>query len=60
MSKFSPIVFAGEARHSEERLAHTTMGRAFLVGGREMKTSVTSCASLFRCPFSLFVAKCPS
>jgi 3-deoxy-7-phosphoheptulonate synthase len=30
---FPRVVFAGEARHLEERLAEATMGRAFILQG---------------------------
>nr|CAB3500615.1 unnamed protein product [Digitaria exilis] len=36
---FPPIVFAGEARHLEERLADAAMGRAFLLQGGDCAES---------------------
>ncbi|KAJ0526694.1 putative 3-deoxy-7-phosphoheptulonate synthase [Helianthus annuus] len=33
LDSFPPIVFAGEARHLEERLAEAAMGNAFLLQG---------------------------
>jgi 3-deoxy-7-phosphoheptulonate synthase len=36
---FPPIVFAGEARHLEERLAEAAMGRAFVLQGGDCAES---------------------
>lgn len=39
IERFPPIVFAGEARHLEERLSHAAMGRAFLLMGGDCAES---------------------
>lgn len=39
METFPPIVFAGEARHLEERLAEAAMGKAFLLQGGDCAES---------------------
>jgi 3-deoxy-7-phosphoheptulonate synthase len=36
---FPPVVFAGEARHLEERLADAAMGRAFVLQGGDCAES---------------------
>lgn len=39
IESFPPIVFAGEARHLEERLAEAALGRAFLLQGGDCAES---------------------
>lgn len=39
LEDFPPIVFAGEARHLEERLADAAMGKAFLLQGGDCAES---------------------
>ncbi|CAN6466841.1 unnamed protein product [Victoria cruziana] len=39
LESFPPIVFAGEARHLEERLAEAAMGRAFVLQGGDCAES---------------------
>jgi 3-deoxy-7-phosphoheptulonate synthase len=39
LASFPPLVFAGEARHLEERLADAAMGRAFLLQGGDCAES---------------------
>lgn len=39
IESFPPIVFAGEARHLEEKLADAAMGRAFLLQGGDCAES---------------------
>jgi 3-deoxy-7-phosphoheptulonate synthase len=39
METFPPIVFAGEARHLEERIAEAAMGKAFLLQGGDCAES---------------------
>lgn len=39
LSSFPPIVFAGEARHLEEKLAQASMGNAFLLMGGDCAES---------------------
>lgn len=39
IASFPPIVFAGEARHLEERLAEAALGKAFLLQGGDCAES---------------------